>query len=87
MAPRYFVSKLTLKIRIQDKNTNIRVKETFGVNNIVGLKLFFPRLRSYCFNWLDRPLLHEKTIQALLDGERGNVQIVGSNKTPRAVIF
>jgi hypothetical protein len=54
MAPRYFASKLTLKIRIQDKNVNIRVNETFGFNNIVVLKLLFPRLRLYYFNWLEK---------------------------------
>ena len=26
-------------------------------------------------------------MQAVLDGERGNVQIVGSNETPRAVLI
>mmetsp|Transcript_76629 Transcript_76629/g.153818 ORF Transcript_76629/g.153818 Transcript_76629/m.153818 type:complete len:80 (+) Transcript_76629:454-693(+) len=31
-------------------------------------------------------LLHESRMQAVLDGERGNVQIVGSNETPRLVI-
>ena len=35
----------------------------------------------------NRPLLHERAIQALLDGERGNVQIVGSNESLRAAIF
>jgi len=38
-------------------------------------------------NPVDMPLLHERTIQALLDGERSNVQIVGGNETPRAVII
>ncbi len=37
-------------------------------------------------NPVDRPLLHESRMQAVLDGERGNVQIVGSNETPRLVI-
>ena len=32
-------------------------------------------------------LLHERTIQALLDGERGNVQFVGSNEPLRAAII
>jgi hypothetical protein len=54
MTLRYFASKLTLKIRIQDKNVNIRVNETVGFNNIVVLKLFFPRLRSYYFNWFEK---------------------------------
>jgi hypothetical protein len=54
MTLRYFASKLTLKIRIQDKNVNIRVNETVGFNNIVVLKLFFPRLRSYYFHWFEK---------------------------------
>ena len=38
-------------------------------------------------NPVNRPLLHERTIQALLGGERSNVQIVGSNGTLHAVII